>query len=208
MIEQLRTAASDVLIYRNQVEAPLFHDIAKRGTSFKNTARSAEERLCEHFLEKYGKRERFELHRYIVDILAELCARNDASTKIPHRDDPRAKFFSRAPQDIALDVYIQRFVAFLDVTPAAFVAGLLYLQRLEQLDSTLHINSYNVHRLFLTAVHLGIKYTEDVGYAAHFIAKVGGLSSSREVNALERQMLMLLKFELYIDPQVFLFLKA
>ena len=49
---------------------------------------------------------------------------------------------------------------------------------------------------------LAIKYNEDHYYDNSFYARVGGVSLE-ELNFLEREMLLLLRYELYVQPQLF-----
>ncbi|KAA8492013.1 Cyclin-P3-1 [Porphyridium purpureum] len=138
----------------------------------------------------------------IADSLREQCELNDPYATLPARSDPTAIFFSEVPSNIDIRFYATRLVKYLDISPAAFVAAMVYLAQLRSTDA-IRINSYNVHRLLLSAVNVGMKYTEDVCYSARSIARVGGISDSKEVSRLERQMLALLNFELFIDTKRF-----
>lgn len=71
---------------------------------------------------------------------------------------------------------------------------------MEQID--LRINSLSVHRLLLAAVLLATKFIDDVLYDNAHFAKVGGLDV-KELNMLELDMLKVLNFRLFIEPEEF-----
>uniref|UniRef100_A0A7S1XJ17 Cyclin n=1 Tax=Erythrolobus australicus TaxID=1077150 RepID=A0A7S1XJ17_9RHOD len=148
------------------------------------------------------RQERSHLGRQVAEVLEELCGLHDESVSVPEPSCPNAMFYSRTKQSISLQAYVERFVHHLDVSPATYLAAMVYLGRAQKASGELRVNSYNIHRVFLTAVFLGIKYTEDVVYSAGTIARVGGVQSSGEVCALERQMLAQLNFELFIHPSL------
>merc|ERR1719330_995408 len=58
----------------------------------------------------------------------------------------------------------------------------------------------NVHRLFLASLVVSVKYHEDLVYANSHYAKAGGVHL-REVNRLERVILMALDFDLRVPPE-------
>ncbi|KAA8496325.1 Cyclin-U4-1 [Porphyridium purpureum] len=138
----------------------------------------------------------------VADILREQCDLNDSHVVLPSRKDPTAIFYSQVPSSIDIRAYAARMLKFLDISTAAFVTAMVYLAQLRH-RGAICINSYNVHRLLLSAVNLGMKYTEDVCYSARGIAQVGGIGDSREVAMLERQMLKMLNFELYVGAEQF-----
>ena len=64
------------------------------------------------------------------------------------------------------------------------------------------ISNLNIHRLILAALVLAIKYLDD-SYANNIVyAKIGGLSLL-EFNKLEIDMLEMMNFNLYVDPEVY-----
>ena len=61
------------------------------------------------------------------------------------------------------------------------------------------ISSLNVHRLLITAIMLASKFFDDVYYNNAYYARVGGISNS-EVNSLEMEMLRMISFSLFVQP--------
>lgn len=55
----------------------------------------------------------------------------------------------------------------------------------------------------LTAILTAIKYNEDDFYSNTYYAKVGGISL-QEINNLESEFLNLIKFNLWIDSEIFM----
>mmetsp|Transcript_4873 Transcript_4873/g.8489 ORF Transcript_4873/g.8489 Transcript_4873/m.8489 type:complete len:222 (+) Transcript_4873:113-778(+) len=157
----------------------------------------------EFFYGDFSDSQKNSLLRQMVNLLEKLCAQNDEFLVIPDKHSSCSMFYSQAKQNVALETYIQRFFTYLDVSPAAYIAAFIYLGRVQKCNPQLSINSYNVHRLFMAAMTLGIKYTEDLAYSNQVIAKVGGVPSSREVSQLEKHMLATLNFNLYIENQLF-----
>jgi len=54
----------------------------------------------------------------------------------------------------------------------------------------------------MTAILLSIKYNEDDFYSNAYYAKVGGISL-QEINNLESEFLSLIKFNLWIDFEIY-----
>jgi len=80
----------------------------------------------------------------------------------------------------------------------AAICGLIYLCRL---SSVIPITSNSIHRALLTAVLLGVKFTEDYPITLNFWAKVGGLSKQRELEGLELFFCKQINFELFISDE-------
>ena len=72
------------------------------------------------------------------------------------------------------------------------------------------LTEYNIHRynffvknrLSLAAVLISIKYNEDHYFDNKFYSRVGGVSLT-ELNFLEKEMLYLLNYELYISSETY-----
>jgi len=64
------------------------------------------------------------------------------------------------------------------------------------------ICSLNVHRLLITSVMLASKFFDDVYYNNAYYARVGGISNT-EVNSLEMEMLRMISFSLFVEPEAY-----
>merc|ERR1719434_324913 len=84
---------------------------------------------------------------------------------------------------------------------AAFVAALIVVDRLLEYDGgRLPLTMRNVHRVFLASLVVAVKYHEDLVYSNSHYAKTGGVHL-REVNRLERVLLVALDFDLRIEEE-------
>lgn len=84
---------------------------------------------------------------------------------------------------------------------ATFIAALIVVDRLLEYDGgRLPLTPRNVHRIFFASLVVAVKYHEDLVYSNSHYAKAGGVHL-REVNRLERVLLMALDFDLRIAPE-------
>ncbi len=96
--------------------------------------------------------------------------------------------------------YIGRLKNFLHCSESCYIVALLYIDRIVQKHSNLKVTRLNVHRLYLIAMVLAIKFNEDNYYTNEYYSSVGGISCE-EVNQLESEMLQLLKYDLVIHQK-------
>lgn len=103
---------------------------------------------------------------------------------------------------ITITEYLMHLNRYADFSESCFILSFIYIDKLLQKVPAFWINKKNIHRLFLISIVLAIKYSDDI-YADNFVyAKIGGISLS-ELNLLEEELLMLLEFDLYVDPQLY-----
>mmetsp|Transcript_6798 Transcript_6798/g.12166 ORF Transcript_6798/g.12166 Transcript_6798/m.12166 type:complete len:228 (+) Transcript_6798:285-968(+) len=140
---------------------------------------------------------------FLVQLLEEQCEINNWKAFVPGVHDKSSMFYSPTKQRISMYDYISRIIRLLDVSVSSYIAAAEYLRRLVTKYPDLFISHFNVHRLFITALQLGIKYAEDVPYNTQSMMKVGGLSSMKEICTLEKYMLHLLDYKLYISSDIF-----
>lgn len=112
-------------------------------------------------------------------------------------------FFSTQKQSFSLAFYVRRLVDYAHCSNSAFIVMLVYLDRMLAAGSGLVLSDYNVHRLVTTALVLATKYLEDVVHTNLYYAKVGGIASLEEMNALEAEMLNQLHFRTFVDIATF-----
>lgn len=102
---------------------------------------------------------------------------------------------------IGVHPYLSRLCATFRCSDATFIAALIVVDRVLGYDGgRLPITMRNVHRLFLGALVVAVKYHEDLVYANSHYAKSGGVRL-REVNRLERTILLALDFDLRVSPE-------
>ena len=99
--------------------------------------------------------------------------------------------------------YVKRILKYTRCSPCNLIVGLVYLQRLKDLDADgkrTRLTSYNIQRLLLTALMLASKFLDEPHCSNKQWALVGDLSV-KEMNSLELEMLWLLKFSLNVSRE-------
>ena len=61
---------------------------------------------------------------------------------------------------------------------------------------------YNIHKLILSSFILSIKYNEEIYYSMIYYSKIGGVSVI-ELNNLEFEFFILIKFKLFVQTTLF-----
>ena len=105
------------------------------------------------------------------------------------------------PCPLSPSEYVERILKYTRCSPCNLIVGLVYLQRLKDLDADgkrTRLTSYNIQRLLLTALMLASKFLDEPHASNKQWALVGDLSV-QEMNSLELEMLWLLKFSLTIS---------
>ena len=108
---------------------------------------------------------------------------------------------AKAPS-ISLLMFVQRVMRFLPATKELYIVALIYLDRVVALNPEITLTLYNVHRLFISAVHVASKFLDDLFYSTSFVAKVAGVPPD-ELNRLEIEFLAAIRFSLFVDPGLF-----
>lgn len=98
-----------------------------------------------------------------------------------------------------INKYLQRAHQYCATSNDVYLSLLVYFDRLSQptvedMEPKLILDSYNIHRLIITAFTVATKFSQDVYFTNKRYAKVGGISD-RELNKLELVFLDLLKWE-------------
>ncbi|KAL9258962.1 Cyclin-U4-1-like protein [Drosera capensis] len=103
---------------------------------------------------------------------------------------------------ISIHSYLERIFQYANCSSSCFVVAYVYLDRFVQRQSTVAIDSWNVHRLVITSVLVAAKFMDDVYYNNAYYAKIGGISTA-EMNFLEVDFLFGLRFQLNVTPNTF-----
>ncbi|XP_048558614.1 cyclin-P4-1-like [Triticum urartu] len=136
-------------------------------------------------------------------LLERLTERNDTAAG-PGALEPasRSAFRAMTKPGISVRAYMARIARFAGCSPACFVVGYIYLDRLLRRRRALAVDSYSVHRLLITTVLSAVKFMDDICYNNAYFAKVGGISLP-EMNYLEVDFLFGVGFELNVSPETF-----
>ena len=63
---------------------------------------------------------------------------------------------------ISIRSYLERIFKYANCSPSCFVVAYVYLDRFVQMQPSLPINSFNVHRLLITSVLVSAKFMDDM----------------------------------------------
>lgn len=135
--------------------------------------------------------------------ITDLSATNTrAGLADQHVNDSLKMFFSQHAQPFSLRFYVARLVQYYHCSSSAFVAALVYLDRVHVRCRELALVDMNAHRLIATALVLAAKYLDDEVCRNSYYARVAGLAVT-EFNELESIMLNVLEWRLAIAPPLF-----
>jgi len=133
----------------------------------------------------------------ISKLLTDLVARNDQLPLAPTQVTP---FHSSKPPTISVKSYLEdRILKYAGCSEETFILALIYMDQVVQFNPEFVISSLNVHRLLITSIMLASKFFDDVYYNNAYYARVGGISNV-EVNSLEMEMLRMISFSLFVQP--------
>jgi len=134
----------------------------------------------------------------ISRLLTDLVARNDTLPLVPTHITP---FHSSKPPTISVKNYLEdRILKYAGCSEETFILALIYMDQVVQFNPDFVICSLNVHRLLITSIMLASKFFDDVYYNNAYYARVGGISNA-EVNSLEMEMLRMISFSLFVQPE-------
>mmetsp|Transcript_54568 Transcript_54568/g.111357 ORF Transcript_54568/g.111357 Transcript_54568/m.111357 type:complete len:208 (-) Transcript_54568:38-661(-) len=134
----------------------------------------------------------------IVDVLEWDCAMNDG--ELAGRPTRVTVFHGQNSPGVSVRAYLERINCFSGCSSCCFVLGALYLEQLRGLDSAYKLNSYNFHRLCLTAIMVAAKFVDDFYFSNNYWAKVGGIPND-ELNGLELEFLFLVNFNMHVKRE-------
>ena len=146
---------------------------------------------------KPEKLEQWENVAYVLDQVVSNIERSSLQYAFT-----KTHFDSVHAPSISLYDYMSRIHIYTECSDSCFIIAFIYIDRILQNNPSLELNRKNVHRLILTAAIIAIKYSDDTYASNEFYAKVGGINLA-ELNLMESDMLVLLNFELSIDPQLY-----
>jgi len=130
----------------------------------------------------------------------------DVSIKPSSRNiDPTLLFRGQNIPKLPINKYMQRAHHYCATSNDVYLSLLVYFDRLSQPDRDpetneqiglpkLILDSYNIHRLIITAFTVATKFSQDIYFTNKRYAKVGGISDN-ELNKLELVFLDLLSWE-------------
>ena len=106
-------------------------------------------------------------------------------------------FTSKYIPSINLKKYLERILYYTEAEESTFIIALIYIDRIGNFSNVI-LTPYNVHKFFFVSVLMAIKYNEDIIYNFNYYSLISGISIN-ELQQLEIEFLILLKFKLYIN---------
>ena len=135
----------------------------------------------------------------ISDLLNNICEENKVkSDSINKNIKP---FMTESIPSLSIKDYLIRLSQFTKINESTIILILIYIDRIGKINKFV-LTYRNIYKLILASMVIAIKYNEDNFYSSEVYAKLGGLSVP-ELNYLEFQFLILIKFSLFIEKDLF-----
>ena len=135
----------------------------------------------------------------ISDLLNNICEENKDKSEIINKNI--IPFMTKNIPSMSIKDYLLRLSQFTKMSESTIIIILIYIDRISNINN-FRLTYKNIYKLILSATVVAIKYNEDLFYSSAIYAKLGGLSVS-ELNYLEFQFLILIKFSLFIENDLF-----
>ena len=135
----------------------------------------------------------------ISDLLNNICEENKVkSDNINKNIKP---FMTESIPSLSIKDYLTRLSQFTKINESTIILILIYIDRIGKINKFI-LTYRNIYKLILASLVIAIKYNEDNFFSSEVYAKLGGLSVP-ELNYLEFQFLILIKFSLFIEKDLF-----
>lgn len=135
----------------------------------------------------------------ISDLFINICEENKIKKK--NKNFLIKSFTNKFIPSITIKDYILRLAKHSKVNESTIIITLIYIDRICNMNH-LNLTYYNIHKLILASFILAIKYNEENYYSMSYYSKIGGISLS-ELNNLEFECLILIRYNLFIQPKLF-----
>ena len=135
----------------------------------------------------------------ISDLFNNICEENkDKSQNINNKINP---FLTINIPSMSIKDYLLRLAKFARINESTLIITLIYIDRICKINNfKLHFK--NIYKLIISSMIVAIKYNEDYFYSTEVYAKLGGLTV-KELKYLEFQFLVLIKFCLFVEKELF-----
>jgi hypothetical protein len=135
----------------------------------------------------------------ISDLLNNICEGNkDKSELVNIKIKP---FMTMNIPTMPIKDYLLRLAQFANISESTIILILIYIDRICKINN-FHLNFRNIYKLIITSMIIAIKYNEDHFYSKEVYAKLGGVTM-KELNYLEFQFLILIKFSLFVEKDLY-----
>eukprot|EP01083_Nonionella_stella_P073339 198227_1 len=142
-----------------------------------------------------------ELVPVIVNVLTHYVTHfdTDSASHYPPNNTLAFSFYSSSKPDsyLSMEYYLNRLMRYIHCSSESWIISLLYVDALCRKYQYLRLNSYSVHRLFLTSLLIATKSRDDVYYHNSYFANIGCITLP-EMNHLEHVFLKMMDWELSV----------
>ena len=132
----------------------------------------------------------------VIDANKELSNYEDILNK-----QKNMSFTLKYKPSITLIQYLERIMHYTEAEESTFIIALIYIDRIGKISNVI-LSPFNVHKLIFASVLLAIKYNEDTIFDFKYYSLISGMSIN-ELQQLEIDFIILLKFKLYINKNEF-----
>ena len=102
---------------------------------------------------------------------------------------------------ISIQDYLYRVHSFSEVEDNTLILALIYIDKICDISSII-LSEYNIYKILFTSIVIAIKYNEDLYYDNKYYARIAGVTL-KELKKMESEFLELIKFELYVNKNIF-----
>jgi len=145
-----------------------------------------------------------EWRKHLLEVLSyvftRLIKRNNPLSSRDERSS--SSFYSSAVCPMKIKPFLMRIAYYTRCSNESLVLSLIYIDRLITNNDEHMMTSHSFQRLVITSILIAIKFYDDVFYKNSFYGKVGGVSC-KELNRLEMQFLLEIKFDLFVEERVY-----
>ena len=135
----------------------------------------------------------------ISDLLVKICEEN--KIKKCNKNYLLKSFTCKNIPSISIKDYFLRLSKHAKVNESTIILILIYIDRICNMNHFI-LTYYNIHKLILAAFILAIKYNEENYYSMIYYSKIGWVSVT-ELNILEYEYLILIRYKLFVQQKLF-----
>ncbi len=135
----------------------------------------------------------------ISDLLNNICEENKIKNEV--QNIKIKPFTTKNIPSMSIKDYLLRLSQYTKINESTIILILIYLDRICKINN-FHITFNNIYKLIICSMIIAIKYNEDNFYSSEIYAKLGGVTL-KELNYLEFQFLILIKFSLFVEKDLF-----
>ena len=135
----------------------------------------------------------------ISDLLNNICEENKIKNEV--QNIKIKPFTTKNIPSMSIKDYLLRLSQYTKINESTIILILIYIDRICKINN-FHITFNNIYKLIICSMIIAIKYNEDNFYSSEIYAKLGGVTL-KELNYLEFQFLILIKFSLFVEKDLF-----